>query len=251
MQAAEEFETRLNQVSRPREFDEDLCTLKVRLQIAGGDINSASQWADQVQLSEDFRLNKEYYRLTLARIFLAQGKYDDMEEILNGVLSETSANNRLAKQIKSKLLKAAGYSKLNRLPDAMQIFEYCLALAGPEGYIRTFLNVGEPVRELLVTYLRLKEPAHKPYAQKLLAAFSYHETDSSSIKTGGLIEPLSSRELEVLQLIAAGRTNQEIAKQLVVAAGTIKAHAASIYRKLDAANRTEAVAHARRLGILT
>jgi LuxR family maltose regulon positive regulatory protein len=65
-----------------------------------------------------------------------------------------------------------------------------------------------------------------------------------------LVEPLSQRELEVLHLIATGRTNQEIARQLIVAPGTIKAHAASIFRKLDVANRTEAVARARQLGLL-
>ena len=62
--------------------------------------------------------------------------------------------------------------------------------------------------------------------------------------------PLSDRELEVLHLISQGRTNKEIARQLVVSPGTIKAHTASIYRKLDVANRTEAVARARQLGIL-
>jgi len=67
---------------------------------------------------------------------------------------------------------------------------------------------------------------------------------------GNLVEPLSQRELEVLHLMALGRTNQEIAQQLIVAPGTIKAHTASIYRKLDVANRTEAVARARDLGIL-
>jgi LuxR family maltose regulon positive regulatory protein len=65
-----------------------------------------------------------------------------------------------------------------------------------------------------------------------------------------LIEPLSERELEVLHLIALGRTNPEIARQLIVAPGTVKAHTASIYRKLDVANRTEAARRARQLGIL-
>jgi LuxR family maltose regulon positive regulatory protein len=65
-----------------------------------------------------------------------------------------------------------------------------------------------------------------------------------------LVEPLSQRELEVLHLIALGNTNPEIARQLIVSTGTIKAHTASIYRKLDVANRTEAVARARQLAIL-
>ncbi len=65
------------------------------------------------------------------------------------------------------------------------------------------------------------------------------------------MEPLSGREMEVLNLMALGKTNQEIAMQLIRTRGTIKAHAASIFRKLDAANRTEAVARARQLGFLT
>ena len=67
---------------------------------------------------------------------------------------------------------------------------------------------------------------------------------------GDLVERFSQRELEVLHLIALGRTNQEIARQLIVSPGTVKAHTASIYRKLDVANRTEAVARARQLGVL-
>ena len=74
--------------------------------------------------------------------------------------------------------------------------------------------------------------------------------DSSANPNETLLEPLSPRELEVLELMALGKTNQEIAQQLVVARGTIKAHAASIYRKLDVTNRTEAVARARQLSIL-
>jgi LuxR family maltose regulon positive regulatory protein len=74
------------------------------------------------------------------------------------------------------------------------------------------------------------------------------QTKVSSV--GDLVEPLSQRELEVLHLMALGRTNPEIARQLIVSPGTVKAHTASIYRKLDVANRTEAVARARQLGIL-
>jgi LuxR family maltose regulon positive regulatory protein len=69
-------------------------------------------------------------------------------------------------------------------------------------------------------------------------------------QVAGLIEPLTVRELEVLHLIAQGKTNREIARQLVVARGTVKAHTSSIYRKLDVANRTEAAARARELGLL-
>jgi LuxR family maltose regulon positive regulatory protein len=66
----------------------------------------------------------------------------------------------------------------------------------------------------------------------------------------GLVEPLSERELEVLRLLAAGKPNQQIAKELVVAVNTVKKHVAHILDKLGAANRTEATARARELGLL-
>ena len=65
-----------------------------------------------------------------------------------------------------------------------------------------------------------------------------------------LSEPLSERELEVLALLASGRTNAEIARDLYVAVGTVKSHSGNIYRKLEAANRTEAVSRAREMNLL-
>ena len=92
---------------------------------------------------------------------------------------------------------------------------------------------------------------HQEFCQKLLASFTPKTwLTPPGNQSAEMMETLSARELEVLQLMALGKTNLEIAGQLIVARGTIKAHAASIFRKLDAANRTEAVAHARELGLL-
>jgi DNA-binding CsgD family transcriptional regulator len=65
-----------------------------------------------------------------------------------------------------------------------------------------------------------------------------------------LAEPLTPREVEVLHELAAGRSNQEIARALFVATGTVKAHLNHIFRKLDATSRLQAVAHAREAGLL-
>jgi LuxR family maltose regulon positive regulatory protein len=93
------------------------------------------------------------------------------------------------------------------------------------------------------------------YAMRLLSHFHGEPHLVTAVQekaspVGDLVEPLSHRELEVLHLMALGKTNQEIAGKLIVAPGTVKAHTASIYRKLDVSNRTEAVARARQLGIL-
>jgi LuxR family maltose regulon positive regulatory protein len=252
MQIVEKFEARLQGPLRPREFDQDLRTLRVRVQLTSGDLQSASQWANQVTLNEDFRLHAGYYRLTLARIRLAQSRYADVEEMLTKNSPSPAAANRITAQIESNLLLAAAIAGQGRLPEAFELIETYLSLAEPEGYIRVFLDVGEPARGLLAAYLRSDAPGHQLYARTVLDAYSLSGgTDFSGHQPAGLIEPLSDRELEVLQLMALGKTNQEIAQQLIVARGTIKAHAASIYRKLDVANRTEAVARARQLGILT
>ena len=66
----------------------------------------------------------------------------------------------------------------------------------------------------------------------------------------GLVEPLSSREAEVLKLLAAGLQNQQIADDLVVALSTVKKHVTHIFDKLGAVNRTQATARARELGLL-
>ena len=99
MQVVEKFETRLQEHSRPREFDEDFRTLRVRLQLASGDLQNPSHWADQIQLSEDFDLHQERYRLTLARIRLAQGRYAEVENMLAGMTPAITAGSRINQTI--------------------------------------------------------------------------------------------------------------------------------------------------------
>jgi LuxR family transcriptional regulator, maltose regulon positive regulatory protein len=70
------------------------------------------------------------------------------------------------------------------------------------------------------------------------------------VVVAGLVEPLTARELEVLRLLAAGRRNQEIAAELVVTLETVKKHLSHLFDKLGVANRTQAVARARELGLL-
>jgi LuxR family maltose regulon positive regulatory protein len=250
LQMAGKFEARLQDSSQPIEFKEDLRTLRARVQLASGDIQNVSQWAERIQQSEDYQLHTEAYRLSLARIWLSQGRFADVEELLADGVSATRAGNQITRQIEGNLLLAAARAGQQRLAEASPLLEACLALAEPEGYIRIFLDVGKPFRELLEAYIRSASSSHAAYAQKLLNAIPPSTRTSDNTPSAALAEPLSGRELEVLALMALGRTNQEIARQLFVAPGTVKAHAASIYRKLEAANRTEAVTRARQLDLL-
>ena len=251
LQAADRLEARLREGAQPREFDEDFRTLRIRVQLASGDLQTALQWADQILTGEDFDHHPDYYRLVLARIRLAQGKYTEVETLLAGRTPEQSPSSQISRQLESNLLLAVAFAGQQRLSEAYELLESSLALAEPEGYIRIFLDAGEPGRDLLAAYLRSDSPSHALFAQKIMETFSKSSrVRSPSSQPTGSIEALSARELEVLQLMATGRTNPEIARQLIVAPGTVKAHTASIYRKLEAANRTEAVSRARKLGIL-
>ena len=234
------------------------------MQLASGDLQNASHWADQIQLSEDFDHHRERYRLTLAHIRLVQGRYAEVEKLLDRMAPTVAAGSRITRQLESNLLLAAAVAGQQRLPEAFGLIESCLALAEPEGYVRVFLDEGRPMQMLLAQWLaHAKSSPLRGYAIHLLSQFDAGPLavtatkgktslagDPSASSGQALIEPLSQRELEVLHLIALGRTNQEIAQQLIVSRGTVKAHTASIYRKLDVANRTEAVARARQLGIL-
>ena len=252
LKIVEKFETRLTGRAQPIEFAEVLRTLRVRVKLTSGDLKYASKWADSIPFSDDFNLHKEYYWQTLAQIKLAEGKYGETLNIISRISRQSQGGNRIARQLEIDLLTASAFAGEQRLPEAFGLIESCLALAEPEGYIQVFLNFGQPVRQLLAAYLRSDNAGKKQFAQKVLHAFSPSNGESMpDLQTSGLVEPLSERELEVLHLMALGRTNQEIARQLVVARGTIKAHAASIFRKLDVNNRTEAVARARQQGILS
>ena len=91
----------------------------------------------------------------------------------------------------------------------------------------------------------------KEYIHKLLAFFEEKEFQTSSFSAQPLMEPLSEREIEILQLIADGLTNQEIGSKLYLSLNTVKAHTRNIYGKLEVKSRTQAVAKARSLGILS
>jgi LuxR family transcriptional regulator, maltose regulon positive regulatory protein len=126
--------------------------------------------------------------------------------------------------------------------------ERALRLAEPEGYVRLFADVGLPMARLLQE--ARSRTVMPDYVAKLLAAFGGTFSISVSMEAA-LPEPLSPREQEILELVAAGLTNQEIADKLVISPETVKKHAGTIYGKLGVRSRTEAVARARVLDLLT
>jgi LuxR family maltose regulon positive regulatory protein len=159
---------------------------------------------------------------------------------------------QMKRVIEFLILQARALSDLGRAEEALEVLGRALAMAEPEGYLRLFLDEGEPMAGLL--YKAMQAEITPPYTAHILAAFESQVRAEAiaSEATGGeaLVESLSDREIEVLSLVAEGLTNQQIAQKLVLSLSTVKWHTSNIYGKLGVRNRSQAVAVARSLGIL-
>ena len=254
--------------SKTTVIDDNLTELmQARLWIASGELDRAEQWArrsglldrplgDLVALADHnataFELVQGEY-LTLVRLFLAQNQFTHALNILEVVRSHNEKRAQMRRVIEVLLLQAIAYQQQGADELAMKAFSEALTLAEPEGYMRTFLDEGQPVAQLL--YKAMASNHSYAYAGSLLTALTKQELQPAvPIKKADtvqdLVEPLSEREREVLGLIAEGLTNQEIGRQLHISLSTVKGHTTNIYGKLGVKNRTQAVTLAQNLGLI-
>jgi LuxR family maltose regulon positive regulatory protein len=230
-----------------------LTATRQELWLATGDVAAAARSASGRGVTADTPLSyvREAEHVALVRILLAQGRAGEARALLGRLAAAAQKDGRSGSLIKLLALQAVVYQTQRQMEQARSALGHALSLAGPEGYVRTFVDEGLPMARLL-TEIKTEGGRTAVYADKLLAAFPDLEAEPSVIGDQGsaMVEPLSDRELEVLQLISIGLSNQAIADELVVALGTVKAHTAAIYRKLDVSSRTQAVARARALGLI-
>jgi LuxR family maltose regulon positive regulatory protein len=155
-------------------------------------------------------------------------------------------------------LQALAFQSSGEVPQALTALERALTLAEPEGFVRTFVDEGPPMANLL--HQAAARGMMPDYTARLLAAFqpaddglqtTGHSSLAANRRSSDLAEPLSEREIEILQLIAEGLSNREIATRLYLSLNTVKAHTRNIYGKLGVHSRTQAVAKARALGVLS
>jgi len=196
-----------------------------------------------------------------ARVLLALGRefperlyLKDALDLLAELYEMAENNGWGRKVIEILCLQAMAYSIQEEDDErALGILELAIKRAEPDGFIRIFVDEGPPMAHLL--YEALSQGISPEYVQRLLAAFPVSEQDEDTstehqVDQSGLIEPLSDREIEVLEFIAKGLTNQEISNKLFLSMHTVKTHTRNIYSKLGAHHRAEAVAKARAFGIL-
>jgi LuxR family maltose regulon positive regulatory protein len=247
------------------EIAADMAAHRARLWLAQGDLPAANRWMRQSGIltnREPIYLH-EFELLTLARVLIAQGSAQrdeqtlhEARELLEHLQQEAEAGGRMGRVMEVLMLQALTLSQKSvkgqargGADNALDALSRALTLAEPEGYVRMFVDEGAPMARLL--YEAVAHGIKPEYTGRLLAAFPAVDAAQPKLSPSEMVEPLSSRELEVLGLIAEGHSNQEIAAKLHLSLNTVKVHSSNIYSKLGVNSRTQAVAKAKTLGILT
>jgi LuxR family transcriptional regulator, maltose regulon positive regulatory protein len=238
-----------------------VAALKARVWIRQGRLTEALGWAHGRDLfvDDDLSYLREFEHITLVRALIARYTSDRVDgsihqaiRLLERLLRAAEAGERAGSMIEILVLQALAHHAQGDIHAALMPLERALTIAEPEGYIRIFVDEGIPMAQILSE--AVARGIMPDYISKLLAVFEAEQQkneDKSYLPPAQpLIEPLSQREVEVLQLIARGLSNHEISERLFLALNTVKGHNRKIFGKLQVQRRTEAVARARELGLL-
>ena len=220
---------------------------EVNIRLKQGDLPFALQWAERAGLSPD--VEPDYLRmeahLAYARLLLAQGRLSAAQTWLARLERFTQERGFYRWLITVQIQQALVAERSGDQPAARSYLARAVQMAAPEGYVRAFLD--EDARAIAML------PAVRHVAPLFVAQvldYAGVPGPRRDISTQILLEPLSQREIEVLRLIAAGHSNQEIAQALIISVGTVKRHINHIYAKLDVTSRTQASVKARELRLL-
>ena len=236
---------------------------RARLLLAQGEVAAAARWTEQRGLGPDdepgYPREPEY--LVLARVLLAHDRPGPALALLGRLHAAAATQGRIGSVIEIRALQALALAASGDDAAAVDALAEALTLGHPEGYIRVFADEGAPMRALLGRLAAAQRTEHAAartvpldYLARLLHAFDEQHTEPGSGRATaalpGLVEPLTAREVEVLGLLDAGKSNPRIAEELVVTVDTVKKHVSHVLVKLGATNRTEAVTRARQLGLI-
>jgi LuxR family maltose regulon positive regulatory protein len=235
---------------------------RARLLLALGRDGEVARWTEErgltVDDAVDYQRERDY--LVLARVLLAQQEPDGALRLLERLDALAAAQGRTESLIEITALRSLATQAAGDHQGALTVLTEALTLARPEGYVRVFADQGPPMAALLQSLIRARQRgravaasrAARDHLNRVARAFRspIGQPERPAPAASGLPEPLTGRELEVLGLVAAGRPNREIADELVVTLETVKKHLSHVFDKLGAANRSEAVARARKLRLI-
>ena len=235
-------------------------TCQARLSLLQGDVTTAverSRSADVSPVPSELFSWFEAPAITRARVLIAEESEESLlkaSELLQSIRDVCEACRFTCQVIEVAVLQSMVLARQGHTEKALAELDEVLALAGPLGWIRPFVEAGPPMADMLQQLH--KQNVAVDYIEKLLAAFSDDEQAPSTLPvppspiSQPLLEPLTNRELEILELLAQRRQNKEIAEELFISPETVKSHLKNIYGKLNVSNRREAFQRAKTLNIL-
>jgi LuxR family maltose regulon positive regulatory protein len=246
-----------------------VAALKARVWLKQGRLAEALGWAREQGLSvdADIHYTREFEHITLARVLIAAGKsdreagsFDEATRLLGRLLQAAESGGRLGSTIQILLLQALAFQAQDNLPHALALLERAMAVAEPEGYVRIFVDEGDPMRLLILDFrLHIEKHARhsarslRSYVDQLLLAFAQSLKTNPQSKIDNpkstMIEPLSERELEVLKLLRSQLSGPDIAQQLIVSLNTFRTHTKNIFNKLGVNDRRAAIRRAEELDL--
>ena len=234
-----------------------------RLLLVQGDLAGAARWTEEHGLTagDEPEYPREPAHLVLARVLLAQERPGEALGLLDRLHAAAVAQDRMGSIIEAGALRALALAAGGEETAGVAALAQALTLAFPQGYVRVFADEGRPMAALLGRLIAAQRSGRAAtevpfgYLARLHRALNAGQGRPDpgrgiAAEVPGPVEPVTSRELEVLGLVAAGRSNQAIAAELVVTVNTVKKHVSHILDKLGATNRTEAVTRARELGLI-
>ena len=240
-----------------------LALYQIALWITQNDFQAITQWEQDHDSEWRSRTGRARDALTivLARAQIARfhrtrdgSALSQARALIAPALEQAQASGLMFNVARLLILDALALYAQGETESAIATLKRALALAEPENYVRSFLDLGKPMEEFLLWSLEspaLSEPRSRAYVSRLLSHFAADLPSKSSQPTNSiLIEPLTERELKILQLINQGLSNREISERLFLALSTVKGYNRIIFDKLQVQSRTEAVACARQLGLL-
>ena len=223
-----------------------IAALRTRVWVAQGKLGEALDWAREQDLSaqDDLCYLREFEHITLARVLLARYKSDranhsilEVMGLLERLLQAAEEGGRKGSSIEILILQSLAYHMKGDSPAALVPLERALTLGEPEGYVRIFVDEGQPMTALLEAAVKKKIALN--YVRRLLSAFGKAEDKPPAKQV--MIERLSEREREVLRLLRTDLSGPDIARELIVSLNTLRTHTKNIYGKLEVNNRRAAV----------
>lgn len=265
-QAFEQLEDAEATMAQLHEFSQEIykpanktiaCSCQARLSLLQGDLVSAMRWITMADLNTDKGIMfyfLEIPRLTECRVLIAQGTPNSIGEAIQKLQTYEQQNiteHNTNQLIKILVLQALAFQKLSQTDQALAALRRALSLAEPGGWIRPFVESGTDIVQLLRKLVN--QHGVTKYIQEILKTFETGGETKGSVSApppSQLIEPLTNREYEILELLGKRMTNNEIAAELHISVGTVQQHLNHIYAKLNAKGRRQAIAQAKALALL-